>query len=161
MQGIIEQINISRGGVPKVPIKHAVVTIDGIDGDKHAHPQYHGGPRQALLIITAEGLEELGLAGFAVYAGALGENLTIRGLDRHAMRPGQRYRAGSVLMELTKVRQPCSALNPFGEGIQTAIFDSRVKEGDLTSPLWGLSGFYASVIEPNELRQGDIITLVD
>src|SRR5262245_24469099 len=129
MRGKVESINVSKGGVPKLPIASAAVTVDGIVGDGHAHPQYHGGPRRALLIITAEGIEELISNGFPVYAGALGENLTTRGLDRHAMRFGQRYQAGSVLLELTQMRQPCSALDPYGPGIQKAVFDNRVKAG--------------------------------
>jgi MOSC domain-containing protein YiiM len=161
MRGIVECINISKGGVPKLPIGSAVVTADGIVGDDHAHPRYHGGPRKALLIITAEGIDELVSSGFPVYAGALGENLTTRGLDRTSMRLGQRYQAGSVLLELTQMREPCSALNPYGPDIQKAVFDYRVKAGDTTSPRWGLGGFYASIVQSGEIRPGDIITLVD
>jgi MOSC domain-containing protein YiiM len=161
MRGIIEQISISDGGLPKFAISHAVVNALGIDGDKHAHPKYHGGPKQALLIVTIEGLEELKSSGYPLYAGALGENLTTRGIDRKTMRSGQRYRAGGVLLELTKVRRPCQTLSPYGPGIQSAIFDASVKAGNSESPLWGLSGFYAAVIEPSEIRPGDIITLVD
>jgi MOSC domain-containing protein YiiM len=161
MRGVIEQISISGGGVPKRAILHAVVNQLGIEGDKHSHPRYHGGPLQALLLITAEGIQELTSAGFPVYAGALGENLTTRGLDRRDMRVRQRYRAGAVLLELTKLRQPCAALDPYGQRIQQAVFDANVKRGDFRSPLWGLGGFYASVIEGGEILPGDIIALVD
>ena len=98
MRGFIEQINISPGGVPKRAIPHGIVNQLGIEGDKHAHPEFHGGTRQALLLITAEGIAELVDAGYPLYFGALGENLTTRGLDRREMRPGQRYRAGGVLL---------------------------------------------------------------
>ena len=161
MQGIVEQINTSKGGLPKSPVLHAVITTEGIDGDRHKHPQYHGGALKALLLITTEVLDELKAKGFSVYPGAMGENLTTRGLDRRSMRPGQRYRAGSVLLELTRMRQPCAQLHPYGAGIQNAIFDSSVKAGDTLSPLWGLGGFYASVIQPGEIQPGDIIALVD
>src|SRR5947209_13506279 len=79
--GVIQQINISKGGIPKRPIGEAVVTELGIEGDVHAHPQYHGGPRKALLLISEEGIAELTQAGFPLYAGALGENITTKGLD--------------------------------------------------------------------------------
>jgi MOSC domain-containing protein YiiM len=161
MHGVVEQLSISAGGVPKYAILQAVVNDLGIEGDKHAHPRFHGGPQQALLIITAEGIDELKAAGFPVYPGALGENLTTRGLNRREMRIGQRYRAGSVVLQLTKMRQPCSALDPYGEGIQQAVFDSDVKRGDFNSPLWGLGGFYASIIENGEILPGDIISLAD
>jgi MOSC domain-containing protein YiiM len=161
VQGIIEQVSTSNGGVPKFPVLHANITSEGIEGDKHKHPQYHGGPDKALLVITAEGLAELKTAGFPVYPGALGENLTTRGLDRRFMRPGQRYRAGSALLLFTRMRRPCEQLNPYGGNIQNAIFDASVKAGDPSSPRWGLGGFYAAVIEPGEIWPGDIIALVD
>ena len=59
MTGSIVQINISPGGVPKRPTAEAEVTVQGIRGDSWAHPQIHGGPNQAVLLITSEGIEEL------------------------------------------------------------------------------------------------------
>src|SRR5258708_2385428 len=102
MTGSILQINISPGGVPKRPITEATVTPEGILGDSWAHPDIHGGPRQALLLIAAESIEDLTALGFPLFFGALGENLTTRGLDRRQMPFGQRYPIGHVLIELTK-----------------------------------------------------------
>ena len=76
--GCVQQINISKGGIPKRPIAEAVVTPLGIEGDLHAHPEIHGGPRQALLLISSEGIDELVKDGFPLYPGALGENITTR-----------------------------------------------------------------------------------
>lgn len=161
MPGAILQINVSRGGVPKRAIPSGDVTALGIAGDVQAHPEFHGGARQALLLITSEGIEELTALGFPLYPGALGENLTTRGLDRRGLRIGQRYRIGAIVIELTKVREPCSQLNPYGPGIQKAVYDAQVQAGDPQSPRWGLSGFYASVIQPGPIRPGDPITLLD
>lgn len=157
----ILQINTSPGGIPKRPIAEAFVTAECIRGDAWAHPQFHGGPNQALLLITSEGIAELVAQGFPLYYGALGENLTTAGLDRRQMRVGQRYRAGEVMLELTKVRSPCSTLDVYGPGIKQAIYDEQVKAGDPASPRWGLSGFYAKVVRPGVIRPHDIITLVD
>ena len=154
------QINVSSGGVPKRPIPDGVVTPLGIAGDGHAHPEVHGGPRKAVLLVTSEGLDELKEQGFRLYPGALGENLTTRGLNRRSVRIGQRYRIGEILLEITKVRAPCETLNAY-PGIQRAIYDQEVKDGNSTSPLWGLSGFYASVLQPGAIRPGDPIQLVD
>ena len=44
-------------------------------------------------------------------------------------------------------------------GIQAAIYDARVKQGDAESPRWGLSGFYASVVRPGTVRAGDAVAL--
>ncbi len=161
MTGSILQVNISPGGIPKRPIPEAFVTAEGIRGDAWAHPDIHGGPNQALLVISSEGIHELVAQGFPLYHGALGENLTTQGLDRRQMRAGQRFRAGEVVFEITKRRSPCSTLDIYGPGIQRAIFDAQVKAGDPSSPRWGLSGFYARVLTPGVIRPHDIITLVD
>jgi MOSC domain-containing protein YiiM len=155
------QINVSRGGVPKRSIPSGDVTALGIAGDVQAHPEAHGGAQQALLLITSEGIEELSALGFPLYPGALGENLTTRGLDRRGLRIGQRYRIGAIIIELTKVREPCAQLNPYGPGIQKALYDVRVQAGDPQSPSWGLGGFYASVVQFGTIRPGDPITLLD
>jgi len=161
MTGAILQINVSPGGIPKLPIAEARVTQTGIVGDGWAHPQFHGGPNQALLLICSEAIEALRAKGYAVYPGALGENLTIAGIDHRQMRIGQRYRAGETLIELTKVRVPCNTLSALGPGIQAEIYDALVKAGDATSPRWGMSGFYAAVRRGGAIRPHDIIALVD
>lgn len=138
-----------------------MVTPLGIEGDVQAHPDIHGGPRQALLLISAEGIGELIEAGFPLYPGALGENLTTAGLDRRLFRIGQRYRVGAVVIELTKMRAPCNALAPYGAGLQQAIYDAQVKAKDPSSPRWGLAGIYARVVTPGAIRVGDPIALLD
>jgi MOSC domain-containing protein YiiM len=161
MTGSIIQINISPSGIPKRPIPDAIVTAEGIRGDRWSHPDIHGGPNQALLLITSEGIDELIEQGFPLFPGALGENLTTLGLDRRQMRIGQRFRAGEVFFELTKRRAPCATLNMYGPGIQQAIFDTQVKAGDPSSLRWGLSGFYARVLRSGTLRSQDPIALIE
>lgn len=161
MQGSVVQISWSKGGIPKLPVAETFVSTRGVDGDDWAHPRFHGGPKQALLLISTESLDELRLLGFDLFPGALGENLTVRGIDRRLWRSGQRYRAGRVLLELTKLRQPCKTLNPYGSGIQAALYDKQCKAGQPASPVWARGGFYASVVEPGPLRTGDIIALED
>ena len=136
----------------------------GFQGDEHAHPQIHGGPQKALLLIANEDIEHLKSLGYPVYPGALGENITTLGLDFRQLRIGQRFRVGQTFIELTRMRVPCSTLdiyNDAGRRIQDAIYDELVKAGDSSSPRWGLSGFYASVVEPGVIRQNDIIALTD
>ena len=133
----------------------------GVTGDGHAHPEIHGGPRKAILLITSEGIDELKQRGFPLFPGALGENLTTLGLNRRDVRIGQRYRIGEVLLEIVKVRAPCDTLSVYGHGIQRAVYDQEVKAGNTASPLWGLSGFYASVLQTGTIHRGDPIHLVD
>jgi MOSC domain-containing protein YiiM len=160
MTGSILQINISSGGVPKRAVAEALVTTLGVEGDGHAHPELHGGPDRAVLLITAEGIEELAALGFPLTYGSLGENLTTQGIGRRHWRVGQRWRIGSdAVIEITKRRAPCQALNVYGPGIQAAIYDVLTRDGDPTSPKWGLSGLYASVVTPGLVRPGDAIIL--
>ena len=157
MTGLVLQVNVSRGGIPKRQIPVGELTPSGFAGDSWRYP-FHGGPRQAVLLITVEGIQELVAQGFPLYPGALGENLTIQGIDRRALRFGDRWRIGSATVELTRMRQPCATLNPYGTGLQAAMYDARIAKGDFESPLWGLSGFYAKVVEPGTVRPRDTIS---
>ena len=156
MRGRVHQINISSGGIPKLPIAIANVTKRGIDGDSWAHPRYHGGPKQALLLIALEDLESLKRLGYDVYPGALGENLTISGIDMRQVRFGDRFRAGEVLLEITKLRQPCRTVDAIRKGIQLELYDKSPG-----SPRWGAGGFYARVLEPGTILPGAIIAKAD
>ncbi len=159
MTGYIVQINISRGGLPKRAVPDANITPLGIEGDVCAHPAIHGGPNQAVLLLAAEVVEELIGRGYPVYFGAMGENLTTRGLDRRQLRIGQRLRCGGAVLEISKVRGPCSALDVYGDSLQREIYDKRVKAGDAASPRWGMSGFYARVLEPGPVQTKGIIVV--
>jgi MOSC domain-containing protein YiiM len=138
----------------------AELTKAGIVGDAWRFP-FHGGQRNAILLITTEGIDEVVAQGFALFPGALGENFTTRGLDRRALRLGQRLRAGTAVIQLTQIGTPCATLNVYGSGIQAAIYDAGVQSGDPSSPRWGLSGFYASVMQPGIVYPGDAIALLE
>src|ERR1700724_2413534 len=127
MTGTIIQINISRGGVPKRPIPGGVITPLGLEGDLCAHPEIHGGPSQAVLLIAAETVDDLIARGYPLYYGALGENLTTRGLDRRQLRIGQTLRAGGDLIEITKVRGACSTLDVYGPTLMRELYDAKIK----------------------------------
>ena len=152
------QVNVSQGGIPKRAIPSGKLTETGIAGDAWRFP-FHGGRRKAILLVTMEGIDELVSQGFPLFAGALGENLTTRGLPRRDLRLRQRLSVGDAEIELTSIRTPCSTLDVYGPGIQAAMYDARVQAGDPDSPRWGLSGFYASVVRPGQARAGDLITL--
>lgn len=160
MPASVLQINTSRGGVPKRPVEQGLLTGAGIEGDACRNPQFHGGPLQAVLLISSEVIERLVGLGFPVFPGALGENLTTVGLDFAGLRVGQQLTIGDALIELTKVRAPCSTLDVYGSGIQKAIYDRAVKAGDASSPAWGYSGFYARVVRGGWIAPGMRIEIV-
>jgi len=159
MTGTVLQVSTSRGGIPKRALLSAVLTPTGVAGDRWRYP-FHGGPKKAILLVTSEGVEELVAQGFPLFAGALGENITTRGLDRRTMHFGQRFRVGHATIELTLMRTPCATLNVYGRGIQAAMYDALAQAGDPASPVWGLSGFYASVITPGTVSPGDEVALI-
>jgi MOSC domain-containing protein YiiM len=158
--GTILQVNISRGGLPKMPILSAFLSPLGVDGDDHAHPQFHGGPTRAILIVSSEVVDSLIAKGFPLFYGALGENLTTRGLRIHDLRPGDRLRAGGAVVEITTPRVPCYQLDVYGPTIKQEIYDRKVKALDHSSPRWGMSGLYASVVQPGPVGPGDPIELL-
>lgn len=160
MTGEIEQISISKGGLPKYAVLQAEAGPYGLTDDFQAHPDIHGGARQALLWVTAEGLAELREQGFLLQSGSLGENVTTKGIDRRQLRAGQRWRLGEIEIEITKRRAPCKQLLRYGERIHNALFDERVNANDSSSPLWGLSGVYCAVVKGGIIRPGDPIILL-
>lgn len=136
-------VNISSGGIPKLPIEVGHVTTDGLVGDGHNHDK-HITPMQALCLIDVEDLDDLRADGFDVGPGATGENITCRGLSIDEMEIGDRLRfSGGVTVELTKRRKPCYVLDAISPELQDAIR--------------GRCGFYASIITPGEIRAGETI----
>jgi MOSC domain-containing protein YiiM len=139
-------INISPGGIPKRPIDRGRVIDTGLVGDAHNHPK-HGGPKQALCLFDIRVLDALRAEGFDVYPGAVGENLTISGLDVEALVIGDRLLfSGGVEAEISKRRSPCATLDPIHPDLKTAMV--------------GRSGWYARVLVPGEIRTGETIEVV-
>jgi MOSC domain-containing protein YiiM len=165
LQGIIRQVSISKGGVPKLAVREAWAGPLGLEGDGHFHPRFHGGPSKALLLVSLEDLETLRSEGFPVFPGALGENLTVSGIDFRKLRSGQRFVVGSAAIEITTLRIPCSALDAYnpegGERIQKRLYDALAKAGDTASPVWAMGGIYASVVQRGLIGTGDTIALAD
>jgi MOSC domain-containing protein YiiM len=134
---VLVQISRSNGGIPKLAVEGPVMLgCEGVEGDRHRNPQVHGGPDKAVLMVAAESLEDLAERGYPVYPGALGENLTVSGLDSGLWRSGQRYRVGDAVIELTTPREPCRNLDVYGPAIKAELLNAGCNHG----------GFYARVI---------------
>ncbi len=164
MEGILYQINISNGGVPKHSVATAKVTSERLVGDNWSW-EGHGGKEQAICLYAQECLDVLVQQGFAVFPGALGENFTTRGIDYHLVRIGDLWRVGAeVRMRITKIRGPCGTIRKAyspdakkGEGIEAAMWDSEVKKGNVHTEKWGMTGFYAEIVKEGSVTKGDRI----
>lgn len=151
MPGRVHQINVSGGGVPKLPVPEAHFGTDGVTGDRHADTVHHGGPHQAVCLYSLEVIEGLRAEGHPIHPGAAGENLTVAGIDWASVRPGTRLRAGEALLEITKPTSPCHKnARWFLDGRFDRMHDGR-------HPGW--SRMYAKVLEEGLVRTGDPVDL--
>lgn len=150
--GRVAQINTSAGGVPKLPVDEVDVASDGVAGDHQADRKHHGRPFQAVCLWSTDALADLTAAGHHVFAGSVGENFTIEGLEWTTLRPGARLRVGSSLLEVSYPAVPCQK--------QAQWFT----DGDFTrlayenNPQW--TRWYAWVREPGSVATGDEVLIV-
>lgn len=107
-------------------------------------------------LIHSELFEELGGQGFAVTPGAMGENLTTRGIDLLGLSRGTRLRLGNdALVELTGLRNPCRQIDDnIGKGATAATLD-KAADGSLVRK----AGVMAIVLEGGEVQADEPIAI--
>ena len=104
-------------------------------------------------LIHAELHDELHAAGFVVAAGAMGENVTTRGIDLLGLPVGTRLRLGDVaVVEVTGLRNPCKQLDGIQQGLMAATLD-RAADGRLVRK----AGIMSVVVTGGDVRPGDPI----
>jgi MOSC domain-containing protein YiiM len=152
------------------PGKETVETIrliegHGVEGDAHAgatvkhRSRVRQDPEQPNLrqvhLIASEFHDELRDAGFEVGPGAMGENVTTRGVDLLALPTGTRLRLGAeAVVEVTGLRNPCKQLNTIQDGLMAATLD-RDEDGNLIRR----SGVMAVVLAGGDVSPGDPIAV--
>ncbi len=149
--GVVHQVNVSDGGVPKRPVPSAAVGPRGLAGDAQADRAHHGRPFQALCLWSVEVIDELAAQGHPIGPGRAGENLTIGGLPWAALRPGARLTVGTALAEVSFPATPCAK--------QAGWFSDRDfrRIDDERNPGW--VRWYAWVREPGVVHAGDPVVL--
>ena len=152
--GRVVQINVSPGGVPKLPVPAAHVDTLGLEGDGHNDKLHHGGPERAVCLFSMELIEALRAEGHPIAPGTTGENLTLSGIDFAAIQSGDHLRVGEhVLLELTRHTTPCKNItDSFKDGDFTRI-SQKLHPGE--------SRIYARVVEEGEVRAGDPVQLLE
>ena len=150
--GRVFQINISPGGVPKAAVQLAELTFMGLVGDNQVNKEVHGGIDRAVTLFGLEIIQALQAEGHPVYPGALGENLTVSGLDWHLIQPGMQLCLGEeIRLEVTRFVAPCSKISAY-------LTEGNIERVSQKSyPGW--SRLAARVIYPGMLRVGDLVKL--
>lgn len=144
--GKVIAVCVSRGGIPKRTIAVAQVTTDGLAGDGRAHAK-HFRPDRAVSLFDMEILAQLRKEGFALYPGAIGENLTVVGLNVQRMTPGTLLEIGGVVIRLEEPRRPCYVLDAIHPCLKDVIA--------------GRCGYMASVVQEGMIEAGmDIVQVL-
>ena len=149
----IVQINLSKGGVPKLPIGRAIVDELGIVGDKHRDGKHHGGPERALCLYALELIEALRSEGHPILPGGAGENITARGLDWSRLARGRKLLLGEVIAEFTDWATPCRNIAGCFQG---GLFKRTSHE---LHPGWCRA--YARVLRGGVIAPGDRIAFAE
>ena len=151
MSARVLQVNVSDGGVPKRAIAEAYVGREGLDGDSVNHPKVHGGPERAVCLFPIELIQELQEEGHPIYPGAVGENLTVAGLDWSTLESDTVLNVGEAQIQLTTRVEPCNTIaSSFADGYFKRIQPKRVP---------GETRWYARVLREGTVRAGDAISV--
>jgi MOSC domain-containing protein YiiM len=149
----VHQINVSDGGVPKLPVLEAKVTEQGIAGDRQRNLKVHGGPDRAVCLYSLELIERLQDEGHSIDVGSSGENLTLAGLDWEKLGPGIQLTIGpEIRVEIVSYCAPCEwNARWFRDGEFSRISQKK-------NPGW--SRLYARVLQGGVVRPGDEVVLM-
>jgi MOSC domain-containing protein YiiM len=126
------------------------VTSLGLAGDTISDTENHGGVDQAVYIYGAPDYDwwsqELGRE---LPPGAFGENLTVSGLRSAECCIGDRFLIGSVVLEVTAPRIPCSTLSA---RMGDRMFVKRFMRAERP-------GLYCRIVHGGEVLAGDAVEL--
>ena len=148
----VNQINVSGGGVPKLPVWEAKVGERGLDGDRQRNLQVHGGPDRAVCLYSLELIEQLQKEGHPIDSGFSGENLTLSGLDWDLVRPGVQLTIGpDILLEVTSYTTPCIHNKRWFRDEDFSRISQKLNPG------W--SRVYARVLRGGVVRPGDAVEI--
>jgi hypothetical protein len=152
---------VTKAGVPGITLLVGL----GVAGDAHMGETVQHRSRVArdpsqpnlrqVHLIHGELHDELAVRGFAVGPGAMGENITTRGIDLLGLPVRTRLRLGaSAVVEITGLRNPCVQLDGLQSGLMAAVLD-RDAEGGLVRK----AGVMGVVVAGGEVHGGDAITV--
>jgi MOSC domain-containing protein YiiM len=149
--------DIGRTSIDKRPVTASVpVTALGLETDQVSDTRSHGGVDQAVYAFAREDLDHWQAElGRPIRDGQFGENLTTSGLDVNESEVGERWRIGTVVLEVASVRIPC---NDFKSWQRRSGFDATAWVKRFTAV--GRPGPYLRVVQEGVLTVGDPIEVV-
>ncbi|MEJ1160859.1 MOSC domain-containing protein [Prosthecomicrobium sp. N25] len=152
----------SKPTVPSIRLLEGL----GVEGDAHLGTtvqhlsRLRADPGQPNLrqvhLIAAELFDALAEAGYAIAPGALGENVTTRGIDLLDLLRGSRLHLGATaVVEVTGLRNPCRQIEDFRPGLL-----ARVLDRDAAGRLVRKAGIMGVVVAGGVVRPGDPVGVV-
>jgi MOSC domain-containing protein YiiM len=166
--GIVRSVNIGtpreapwaeigRTSIDKVAVSGPVAVGSlGLEGDQVSDTRHHGGRDQAVYAYSREELDWWSeRLGDPLRDGEYGENLTTAGIDVDEAEVGERWRIGTVLLEVASVRTPC---NDFKTWMGRGGHDNSAwvrRFAERSRP-----GAYLRVLDPGVLTAGDPIEVL-
>jgi MOSC domain-containing protein YiiM len=138
-------------GIYKVPASGRVeIGVLGIEGDFIGDIENHGGPDQAIYVYGDTDYEWWSRAlGHRLEPGTFGENLTILGLQSAPLAIGDRLRLGSLVLEVSAPRIPCSTL---ARRMADPLFVKKFRRAERP-------GVYCRVLHDGAVRSGDAVMI--
>ena len=118
-----------------------------LSGDDQADRRVHGGADKAVYAYAIEDYEWWAAVGVDAGPASFGENLTTRGLEVSSACVGDRWRIGTVLLEVAQPRQPCFKL---GIRMGDEHFPGRFEAAQRP-------GAYLRILQEGDLAAGDPI----
>jgi MOSC domain-containing protein YiiM len=134
-------------GIWKHPVSGPVAVRGvNVEGDDQGDRSVHGGPDKAVYAYAREDIDWWQLElGRELPDGVFGENLTLRGVEPAEALVGERWRIGSVLLEVSEPRFPCWKLGVrFGDPLMLKRFALERR-----------TGTYLRIVEEGTLEAGD------
>ena len=141
-----------RTGIDKRSVVGSVeFKNNGVVGDRIIDTNVHGGYDQAIYAYAREDAlwweKEI---GEEIPAGRFGENLTTEGIDVNAALVGEKWKIGSVILEVSQPRIPCRVFAGFWKRA------TLIK--DFTQA--GRPGAYLRIIQEGTAQAGDAIEVI-
>jgi MOSC domain-containing protein YiiM len=137
----------------------------GVEGDAHLGETVKHRSRVAkdpsqpnlrqIHIIHSELHDELKNAGFNIFPGQMGDNITTRGIDLLGLPVDTfLYLGDRAVVKVTGLRNPCAQLDRFQSGLMAAVLD-KDEQGNLIRK----AGIMGIVITGGKVRPGDTIAI--